>query len=267
MRTHLLLMLGALSAAACTPKRIHEPPIMANDDRIGGMSATVEAARASASAQRSVAAARRDSIAIVAAATCSGETCTALTRGEVALGMTEAQVMAATRTTPEAWMVRRAGGATVMVGNHADLPRDVVGNVATVQLENNRVRSYSYREAHGLRTVSSPADATTEGRSRALAEALIREGDELAAAGDLAGALNRYDRASVMRRDDPTLDYRIASILDKSLRPVEALMAYRRFLHGLEIEKIAVTGDAYAKLADAIARARERVIVLERQAR
>ena len=265
MRFALLLL--AATSAACAPKRIHERPIMSNDDRIGGMAATIEAAHASSSAQRSVAAARRDSIAIVAAATCGGDVCTALTRGEVAIGMTEAQVMAATRSTPEAWTVRRAGPSTVMVGHTADLPRDVVGNVATVQLRDGRVANYSYREAHGLRTVSAPADATTEGRSRALAEALIREGDELAGAGDLAAALDRYDRASVMRANDPALQYRIASILDKSLRPIEALVAYRRFLHNLEMEKIVVTGDAYAKLADAIARARERVIILERQSR
>lgn len=143
-------------------------------------------------------------------------------------------------------------------------PRDQIGEVALVQLRNGRVSSYSYNEAQGIRVVQSPADATTSGRADALAEMLIREGDDLAARGDLDGALNRYDRASVLRPDDPELDYRIATVLDKQLRPVEALIRYRLFLHRLELEKIEAQGDAYAKLADAIARARERIIVLEK---
>jgi hypothetical protein len=61
------------------------------------------------------------------------------------------------------------------------------------------------------------------------------------------------------------LEYRIASILDRSLRPLEAVVRYRRFLHQLELEKIEAVGDANAKLADAIARARERIIILEKR--
>jgi tetratricopeptide (TPR) repeat protein len=118
-----------------------------------------------------------------------------------------------------------------------------------------------------VRTVASAADATPDGRARARAAALVRDGDAFAAAGDLARALDRYDRASVLRSDDPALDYRIATVLDKQLRPVEALVRYQLFLQRLEIERIGAVGDANAKLADAIARARERVIVLERQAR
>src|SRR5215208_4720086 len=110
MRYAALLLLGI--GAACAPKRVHERPIMANDDRIGSMDATVAAARQNAGVDLRVAQARRDSLAIAAAATCAGETCTALARGEVAIGMSEAQVMAATHTTPEAWTVRRAGDAS-----------------------------------------------------------------------------------------------------------------------------------------------------------
>jgi tetratricopeptide (TPR) repeat protein len=126
------------------------------------------------------------------------------------------------------------------------------------------VASYSYQEAQGVRVVQSARDATAAGRADALAEMLIREGDDLAARGDLDGALNRYDRADVLRRDDAELDYRIATVLDKQLRPIEALIRYQLFLHRLELEKIEVQGDAYAKLADAIARARERIVVLEK---
>ena len=74
--------------------------------------------------------------------------------------MTVAQVMAATRTTPEAWTIRRAGPSTVMVGHAGEVPKDVVGNVVTVQLRDGEVTAYTYRESHGLRTVTSPADAT-----------------------------------------------------------------------------------------------------------
>lgn len=111
--------------------------------------------------------------------------------------------------------------------------------------------------------VDAPADATTEGRARARAEMLLREGDDYAARGELDAALDRYDRAQVLAAD-PIVDYRIATVLDKQLRPIEALIRYQLFLHRLELEKIEATGDAYAKLADAIARARERIIVLEK---
>jgi len=61
------------------------------------------------------------------------------------------------------------------------------------------------------------------------------------------------------------IGYRIATVLDKELRPIEALIQYRLFLHQLELENIEARGDAAAKMADAIARARERIIVLEKQ--
>jgi hypothetical protein len=60
------------------------------------------------------------------------------------------------------------------------------------------------------------------------------------------------------------VQYKIATLLDQQLRPIEALMRYKRFLHQMELERINAVGDAYAKQADAIARARERIIVLEK---
>ena len=136
-----------------------------------------------------------------------------------------------------------------------------------LQLSNGRVSSYSYREAQGVRVVASASDATTAGRVDALADMLLREGDDLVARGDFNGALNRYDRAQVLRMNDPVVDYRIATVLDKQLRPIEAQIRYRLFLHKLELEKIKTTGEAYGHLANAIAHARERVIVLEKQTR
>ncbi len=268
MSIRVLTLVIALVAAACAPKRVDEEPILRNGERVPDPDATVEAVRQESEARRAEMAARRDELTAEALATCAGAICDALTRGEVALEMTEAQVLAATRTTDEAWRIRRNGRITVMVPRSmADAPRDALGELGMVQLRDGAVASYSYREAQGVRVVRQPSDATTAGRASALAEMLIREGDDLAARGDLDGALDRYDRAQVLQPDNVELEYRIATVLDKQLRPIEALIRYQLFLHRLELEKIEAVGDAYAKLADAIARARERIIVLEKQAR
>lgn len=262
------VVLPVVLLAACAPKRVHERPILQNGDRVPDASAAVEAARADAARTQGDAASRRDANTASALATCAPDICAAITRGEVALGMTETQVLAATRTTEAAWATRDAGDATVMVpAARTTAPRDVVGELGMVQLRNGRVAAYSYNEAQGVRLVSTPADATTAGRASSLAEMLLREGDDLTARGEFDLALNRYDRAQVLRPEDPQIDYRIATLLDKQLRPIEALIRYRLFLHRLELEKIEAVGDAYAKLATAIAHARERVIVLERQTR
>lgn len=267
--TRPIISLGALAAAlaACSPRRVAEQPILRNGERVATADATVLRARGESETERLRVSNARDSIAAEAASGCGGEVCAALARGEVALGMSETQVLAATRTTPEAWTARRTGGASVLVARNADHgPADAVGNLAMVQLTDGRVSSYGYNESQGVRVVAQPADATLEGRARATAGSLIRQGDALAASGDLQAALDHYDRASVLTRE-PQLDYRIAQVLDKALRPVEALVRYRLFLHRLEIEKIDARGRANAALAEAIARAQQRIIVLERQTR
>lgn len=268
MRALHLPILTLAILAACTPKRIDEEPILDNGDRVPDPDAVAAAAAGTASGDAMTTAARRDSIAAAALSDCTPAVCDALARGEVALGMNRAQVMAATRTTPEAWSIRSAEDATVMVpAAWTSPPRDAVSDVAMVQLHDGRVSRYSYREAQGVRLVASPEDASMEGRSDEIARMLIREGDELVAAGRFDAALNRYDRADVLRPGDSMLDYKIAVVLDKQLRPVEAMIRYKLFLHRLELERIEAVGDAYAKLADAIAHARERVIVLERRTR
>ncbi|MBI4409887.1 MAG: hypothetical protein HY561_09280 [Gemmatimonadetes bacterium] len=267
VRRVLILVLAAL-AAASAPRRVHEEPIIRQGDKIPAADGAVISATGNTAAEQAGTAARRDSLAAVALAECAPALCEALARGEVALGMTEAQVLAATRTTDEAWTIRRAGAATVLVPRSlVDPPRDAAGDLAMVQLRNGRVGAYSYREAQGVRVVNEAADATTAGRATQLAEMLLREGDDLAARGELNAALDRYDRAQVLRANDPQIDYRIATVLDKQLRPIEALVRYQLFLHRLEIEKIQAVGEAYAKLAEAIAYAKERVIVLERRTR
>jgi tetratricopeptide (TPR) repeat protein len=255
----------SLWLGACATHRIHEQPIMENGDRVevpSGQDAANPASAARMADERD----RADSIRAAALAGCAGDVCEAIVRGELALGMSETQVLAATRTTSIAWRIRRSGPAVVLMPRTIEGgPSDVVADVAMVRLDDGRVASYAYREPTGLRLVSSPEDATTTGRAEALGEQLLREGDDLVARGDLDGALNRYDRADVLRPDDPMIGYRIATVLDKQLRPIEALIQYQLFLHQLELEKIEARGDAAAKMADAIARARERVIVLEKQ--
>ncbi len=257
-----IYLITALALAACAPKRVHERPVIHQGDRIREPVVS-EAGDAAAHGARLVSS--RDSLTALALATCEGDLCEAVTRGEVALGMNEAQVLAATRTTAEAWAIRDAGDATVMVPRNMDHgPGDVVAELAMIQLRDGRVSTYSYRESQGIRVVSTPADASTRGRADDLAEMLIREGDDYAARGELDAALDRYDRADVLRPNDPELTYRIATVLDKSLRPIEALIRYKLFLHQLELERIGAYGDAYAQMAAAIAHARERIIVLER---
>ena len=266
IRLPLLALL--LTAAACGPRRIHEEPIIETGDRILPPDGTIQQMQAGAMERRMTLERERDSITAVATGSCAPAVCSAIARGEVTLGMSLDQVMAATRTSLHAWTVRDAGGATVMVPRTLNAaPQDIVGTVGMVQLSGGRVGSIAYREPQGLRVVDSPAGATSEARVAARAAALVREGDELTAAGSVNAALDRYDRALILMPNDAALQYKTALILDQRLRPVEALMRYQRFLHQLEIEKINAQGDANAKMAEAIARARERVIVLEKQTR
>ena len=268
MRTAGLAVLGlALVVSACAGKRVDDESlrVMENGDRVPSNEGPVRAAAHAYEADAQAAADARAANMADALATCTPAICAAVTQGEVVLGMNRTQVLAATGTLPSAWQIRESGNATVFVPARLDdPPSDRVADIALVQLRDDRVSAYSYREAQGIRLVSSPADATTEGRADALADMLIREGDDYAARGDLDAALNRYDRASILRPNDVMLDYRIATVLDKALRPVEALIRYQLFLHRLDIERIQAVGEAYANIAAAQVAARERIIVLER---
>ena len=266
-KSSILLGAGVLLAACNGPRRIRERPIMTNGERTPSQDRIIAAAAADGYSDNTMLTQSRDSVYAKAVATCRGTICASVVKGEISLGMTPAQAMAATRTAPAAWTLRESGAATVMVprvlGNS---PRDATGEVVMVQFDDDRVNAVSYRETQGIRVVSSAADTTTEGRAAAMAEALIREGDQFNAAGDRARALDRYDRALAIQRADPMLEYKVATMLDLQMRPVEAQIRYRRFLQSLEIERIRAQGDANAQLADAIARAQQRLIVLERQA-
>ena len=268
--SRLPLRAAALSAvavlAACTPARVRERPIMVNSDRVANTDSIVAAAGARGEADRARIEARRDSLAQVAMSTCNGGICAALARGEVVLGMNTAQVMAASKTTPEAWTVRVAGPATVMTPRTlARAPRDNSGELAMVQLQNGGVSTYAYRERQGLRVVSVAEDTSITARNRVLADRLQKEGDDFLSAGDRALALDRYDRALLLNPDDYGLEYKVASLLDLQLRPVEALMRYQRFLQQLELERIEARGTQNAKLTEAVVRAQQRIVVLRQE--
>ena len=265
MTTRRIIALSALALAACAHRRVDPEPmtIMRNGDRVAGPDANAGDRAANDQAWMR---GQRDSILAAALNGCAPDICSAVTRGEVALGMNETQLYAATRTTPQAWTARRSGDASVFTSMRADVtPKDIVAPIAMVQMQGSRIAMLAYAEPHGMRVVSRPSDATSAAQARVTADALVREGDQLVATGQLDMALDRYDRASILVSSDAVLNYKIATVLDKQLRPIEALMRYQRFLQQMELERINAYGDAYAKQADAIARARERVIVLEKR--
>lgn len=259
------LVLLLLGAAACAPRMDPVRPIYRNGQVVRSASDEVVAdARAQAQAERERIAEENDRNAQAALASCSGAVCDAITRGELSVGMTREQVLAATRTTLAAWDVRGGGPVTTLSARDGGTPADVLGPVAMVTLQDGRVRSYAYREPQGLRLVASQADASASGVARARAAALLREGDEMALAGRFDEALDRYDRADIVDPSNPETTLKIARALDKALRPYEASIRYQLFLHQMELERIRAHGEAYSHLAAAMVEARQRIIVLER---
>jgi tetratricopeptide (TPR) repeat protein len=259
---------AALAAAACAPRMLQPRAVQPNGAIVPGtQAADVARARAEGASERARLADEQDAVSTRAMAGCAPSVCDAIARGELALGMTRDQVLAATRTSAAAWEERGGAIGTLTARDETRGPHDAVGSVAFVTMENGHVRGYAYREPQGVRLVSSPGDATAEGAARARAQALLREGDELALAGSFDRALDRYDRADVISPNDPATSLRIARALDKQLRPYEASIRYQLFLHQLEIERIHAVGDAYAQYGAAVAEARSRILVLERERR
>lgn len=256
----------ALAATACGPRIQPLRPVMQNGEILPANEAVVAAARADGEAERAELAVERDAVTAAALASCAPAVCDAIARGELALGMTEAQVFAATRTTPAAWEIRGGPAGTTLTGRSGvRAPDDAVSEIAFVTLRNGRVRSVTYREPQGFRAVAEPVDATLAGRTAAQAASLLRQGDEYTVAGALDRALERYDQADILQPGSPETTLRIARTLDKQLRPVEAIIRYQMFLQQMELERIRARGEAAANFAEAIALAQQRIIVLERQ--
>jgi len=265
-RTHLTgsaLIAGFLVLAGCGPRLA---PVVRSGGMIPDSEAVIQQARVEGERERSRQAEQRAAVSAAALESCAPAICESIAKGELALGMTESQLLAATRTTGEAWE-RRLGGfvtsMTPLAGESA--PRDAIGPLAHVSLRDGRVTSYTYREPSGFRTVATPGDATLAGRAAAQADAMLEEGDRYALAGRLDLALDRYDRADVVRPNHPATTQRIAGTLDKQLRPIEAILRYQLFIHQLELERIHARGEAAARMAEAIALAQQRIIVLDRR--
>lgn len=262
-----LLLTGALALlGACNgPRVVSEAPILMTGDRVATADAAIAEAREREALARADRRAEHDAVTADAVSQCAPAVCDAIGRGEVSLGMTSAQVMAATRSTPEAWSVRRSAGNLVMSPASLDAaPRDMRGQLALVQFSNDVVSSVARRDRSGLLVESRPADTTRDARASALAQSIIREGDDFVAAGNRTLALERYDRALVIAPDEPLLNYKVAQLLDQQLRPVEALMRYQKFLLSLDLQRIDAVGTQNAKLAEAIALAQQRIVVLDR---
>jgi tetratricopeptide (TPR) repeat protein len=263
------VLLASVAAGACAPRMRPVREIQPNGAIVRStQDDDVARARSEGSNEHARLAAEQDQVMGAALSSCTPMLCNAIARGELAVGMTREQVMAATHSSLGAWDERGGGGvSTLSPRDEASGPKDVVSQVAFVTLQNGRVASYAYREPQGVRVVSSAAEASADGQARARAAQLLREGDEFALAGDFDRALNYYDRADIIAPDDPATTLRIARALDKALRPYEALIRYQLFLHQLEIERIHAYGDAYAQYGAAVAEARSRIIVLERGGR
>ncbi len=257
----------AVALAACNgPRVVQETPVLVTGDRVPMSDNMIYDARVKADFARAERQATHDSVTAAAVAACVPDICDAIARQEVALGMTTAQVMAATRSSPDAWSVRNAGNGVVMTPASLDaIPTDAQGQLAMVQLDGDRVASVSRRDRTGLRVESRPSDTTRVARVAALADAVIREGDDYVAAGDRVRALERYDRALVLAPDNALLNFKVAQLLDQQLRPVEALMRYQKFLLSLDLQRIDAVGTQNAKLAEAIALAQQRIVVLDRR--
>lgn len=267
--TLFTLLLGVLLlAAACAPypQRVQQPVTLPNNANVS----QVDPAAAATTSQAAYAMMRysADSVYALAIRGCVAGVCDAIGRGEIVLGMTPDQVMAASRTGPQAWVLRRFDGYGTMVPASPNAsPYDRTGQVMVVQLDRGAAAVLSRRGPQGIMIVSNPQDETTQARARAQAELLVREGDDLVAANDMAAALNRYDRASVLDSDQPEIEYKAARLLDLQLRPQEALMRYQRFLLSMDLERIKAQGEASARMAEAIALAQQRIVVLQREVR
>lgn len=266
LRPTIYLGAAASLIAACAPypQRVRQQPVIAQGENIPAADAA--AAAPAIDAERAIMRAAMDSIYAAATTNCAPELCAAVARGDVAIGMNETQVYAATRTLPGAWSVRRGGDGAVMVpASRTAVPADRTGELVMVQLAGGGAAVVSRRGPQGIMVASRPQDMTQAAQARAQAEALIREGDDLVAANDLDGALNRYDRASVLDPEAADPQFKAARLLDLQLRPQEALMRYQRFLLSLEVERIRAQGDASARMAEAIALAQQRIVILEKQ--
>jgi len=176
----LAILVVAATLAGCNgPRVVQEAPVLMTGDRVPMADDVIVDAQAREVAARAVRQSEHDAVTARAIAGCTPAICDAIGRGEVALGMTSAQVMAATRSAPDAWSVRRTANSVVMTPASLDaLPTDAQGQLAIVQFDGDVVSSVSRRDRTGLRVESRAADTTRTARAAAVTNAIVREGDD-----------------------------------------------------------------------------------------
>jgi hypothetical protein len=137
-----------LAACAPYPQRVNESPIMTNGDRVEAADASTAAP--AVAADRVATQASLDSVYALATAGAPVAVRESIAKGEVSIGMNEVQVFAATRTTPSAWVVRRASGDAVMVPAHLSMaPKDRIGEMVMVQMDRGEQAAGCHRGGAG----------------------------------------------------------------------------------------------------------------------
>ena len=234
--------LAALAAtAACAPRMNRIRAVQPNGAIVlSTQDDDVARARSEAANERTRLAAEQDQVVGRALSDCTPLLCNAVARGELAVGMTREQVIAATHSGPAAWEERGGGGITTLTPREGTrAPHDGVSEVAFVTLEKARAE-LRLRERRRCAWVER-ADAKRQGAARA------RRGVRARATTGLAGDSTRaepYDRATWCRTTNRDhAEHRPRA--DKQLRPFEASIRYQLLLHQLETRRSART----AKLA------------------
>lgn len=230
---------------ACAPlsDRVHNAATDAADTRRAGIDALTSAA--TIATERARTRAVMDSLYDAASVSCTPAACAAVTRGELLIGMGEAQVYAATRSLPAAWSARRSGTvATFVSASVASEPRDTRGAVAMVSFADGRAVAIAYRETARLKLVVRSGLEMAADRQEAAA--WTRAGGNAEARGDEAAALEAYDKAGALLPSNADVNLRIARVLDALGRPAEALIRYRLFLQEVPVRGDPVPGDGAA---------------------
>src|SRR5215216_6579039 len=118
-------------AAACAPRMQPVRAVQPNGATVPSTAdESVGRAHAEGRAERERAAAEHDQTVAHALQACAGAACDAIARGELAVGLTREQVLAATHTSAAAWEERGGGFVTTLTPrDEGRAPRDAVAEV------------------------------------------------------------------------------------------------------------------------------------------
>lgn len=229
-----LLVTALLSVTACAPRvalREPAPSTMTADSVVAATRTTVRAIRRSLAGER-------DSITAVVVRECELATdgCQALASGSLTLGMSSAQALLVTGTTPSAWAITRTFRTTLYKpATDAARVRDADNaEVTWMRFDGGRLVAVGTREADGPTEGELPTGVGKTGKPLTPAERkvvrLIKDGDVALAAGKYALAAERYGQAHALDRDNPLVTYRLARALDMAQRYPEAARRYSQFV-------------------------------------